>query len=276
MELNPSVLFVSCSDSEPADYLIRLILGELPPVSYSEEGLVSYPWYIDTKYYEADVTLSALKTKTLCSPEFARSVHGFIIYFDSEKPSCLRNIEEWLLFLNDYEAEVKILACMQCSDGAKDVISKREIQEWCLEKGFELVELNPVCEENDTEMDCFETTGVKRICQALHAHVWPNLVMKDRKEPTDMSGLLHGGRCESTGANYEDMSCVLTPDNIEPSLEEIIAQNDVDFCSLFSQFASMKDKAANMPSEERKKFAEKLVLSYWNAIGGDEDEILDC
>lgn len=33
------------------------------------------------------------------------------------------------------------------------------------------------------------------------------------------------------------------------------------------------EKAASLPLEERKKYAEKVVVSFWKAIGGDEDEI---
>lgn len=53
------------------------------------------------------------------------------------------------------------------------------MQEWCVEQGFELVELNPEIDvEWEEEQDFLETTGVKRVVQALHAHLWPNLHMK--------------------------------------------------------------------------------------------------
>lgn len=55
-------------------------------------------------------------------------------------------------------------------------------QEWCVKEGFELVELEPeVDEEWEAEQDFIETNGIKRVIQALHAHIWPNLVMKGKK-----------------------------------------------------------------------------------------------
>jgi hypothetical protein len=55
------------------------------------------------------------------------------------------------------------------------------VQEWCVEQGFELVELNPELDlEWEEEQDFIETTGIKRVVQALHAHVWPNLHMKGK------------------------------------------------------------------------------------------------
>lgn len=52
---------------------------------------------------------------------------------------------------------------------------------WCLEQGFEFVELNPReddSSESDLEDDFVETVGVKRISQALQAHIWPNMIPK--------------------------------------------------------------------------------------------------
>lgn len=43
-------------------------------------------------------------------------------------------------------------------------------------------ELDPEWEE---EQDFIETTGIKRVVQAMHAHLWPNLQMKG-KEIFDM------------------------------------------------------------------------------------------
>jgi hypothetical protein len=57
------------------------------------------------------------------------------------------------------------------------------VQEWCVEQGFELVELNPELDpEWEEEQDFIETTGIKRVVQAMHAHVWPNLRMKGKNK----------------------------------------------------------------------------------------------
>lgn len=39
-------------------------------------------------------------------------------------------------------------------------------------------ELDPEWEE---EQDFIETTGIKRVVQAMHAHLWPNLQMKGKE-----------------------------------------------------------------------------------------------
>lgn len=50
-----------------------------------------------------------------------------------------------------------------------------------MKNGYELVELDPELDaEWEAEQDFVETTGIKRVVQALHAHVWPDLVLKGR------------------------------------------------------------------------------------------------
>lgn len=277
MDIKPSVLFANCTSDITPDYLIKLILGDLPEAITEEQGVVSYPWRIDTKYYEADVLLSALSKKTLTSQKFASSVQGIVLYFDSEIVSSLDVVDEWLVFLKEYDSDIKILVCSQCQENSLNGTSKRDVLNWCLNNEFELVELNPINDDDsECEQDFAETTGISRVTQALKAHVWPNLSLKNHKEPTTMSGLLNGGRCKSADTDCDFLPVSLSEDNIEPSLEDLCDEQKVDFCTLFAQLASMKERAANLPSDERKKFAEQLVLSYWNAIGGDEDEILDC
>jgi hypothetical protein len=66
------------------------------------------------------------------------------------------------------------------------------VQEWCVEQGFELVELNPELDpEWEEEQDFIETTGIKRVVQAMHAHLWPNLHMKGKGTLVGMLMILH-------------------------------------------------------------------------------------
>ena len=61
-------------------------------------------------------------------------------------------------------------------------VPRLEVQTWCIDSGFELVELNPEVETDseNVEDDFLETTGIDRVIQALHAHTWSNLQMIGR------------------------------------------------------------------------------------------------
>lgn len=61
------------------------------------------------------------------------------------------------------------------------VISRINIHSYCIEKGFELVELRPKVEpphEDDLEDDFKESNSFERLYQAIQAYVWPNLNYK--------------------------------------------------------------------------------------------------
>jgi len=66
---------------------ISVILGvdELPEPTKFEDGIIGYPWHIDTKYYTADVNLCSIEKKTLGSEQFAMSVQAVVVHFDSNK-----------------------------------------------------------------------------------------------------------------------------------------------------------------------------------------------
>ncbi|KAJ3596728.1 hypothetical protein NHX12_003132 [Muraenolepis orangiensis] len=57
-------------------------------------------------------------------------------------------------------------------------VSRHAAHQWCLAHAFELVELNPQ-DLPDEDDDFPESTGVKRILQALNANVWASVEMKD-------------------------------------------------------------------------------------------------
>ncbi|XP_027629611.1 alpha- and gamma-adaptin-binding protein p34 isoform X2 [Tupaia chinensis] len=196
-----------------------------------------------------------------------------------------------------------ILVCDRVNENG---VSRQKAQEWCIKHGFELVELSP--EELPEEDDDFpESTGVKRIVQALNANVWSNVVMKnDRSQGfsllNSLAGANHGvgaaGTCHSEQrslpaadraeplSDHRDgaSSTADTPGDstVDPMLDLDIQElaslttggGDLEnFERLFSKLKEMKDKAATLPHEQRKLHAEKVAKAFWMAIGGDRDEI---
>lgn len=58
----------------------------------------------------------------------------------------------------------------------KLIILYISVSNWCLHNKFELVELDQTGDsESDTEGNKY---GIERIIEALHAHTWPNIVLK--------------------------------------------------------------------------------------------------
>ncbi|KAJ9584212.1 hypothetical protein L9F63_021447, partial [Diploptera punctata] len=298
MNSMPCAVVASCTSTHPQE-IIKLILGvdELPEPTQLEDGIFAYPWHIDTKYYTTDVNLCSVEKKTLGSEQFAMSVEAVVINFDSNKNDGLSVVESWLSFLKEFEPEVQILLCDRCHEKPSVGVPRVTVQEWCVEQGFELVEINPELDpEWEEEQDFIETTGIKRVVQAMHAHLWPNLRMKSRPQQLSrtVQSMLNGGETADNQVSsiVQDLQNVeLEPQNIEeeqqnrPSsfnineiedrIDELLGDSGgvAGFSSLFEQLHNMKERVQGLPSDQRKACAEQVVMAFWRAIGGDEDEL---
>ncbi|XP_072421380.1 alpha- and gamma-adaptin-binding protein p34 isoform X1 [Chiloscyllium punctatum] len=298
----PSVLLVSCCPGFVEETLVKDIIGrgDLPERFDHQNGVRSYPWTIDNKYYTATVHLCVVPNKFILTKEIADSVEAFLIYFDSTTKTGLDEVSTWLPLTQEWTPEVLILVCDRVSDNG---VSRQAAQQWCIKYGFELVELNPE-ELPDEEDDFPESTGVTRIIQALNANVWSNVEMKtDRPQDfgilSSLTGVLENCQTEDDSqveyhslteldaesiAEDRDGVAALQPDSlmVDPMLHLDIQElatlttGEVDcenFERLFEKLKEMKDKAATLPHEQRKLHAEKVAKAFWMAIGGDREEI---
>ena len=61
-------------------------------------------------------------------------------------------------------------------------------------------------------------------------------------------------------------------ENIGEADSGATTEKDVeDFEKLFANLVNFKDTASGLPDEERRKFAEKVALSFYSALGDDDD-----
>ncbi|XP_042680133.1 alpha- and gamma-adaptin-binding protein p34 [Centrocercus urophasianus] len=299
----PYALLSSCDGGFPAEELVRRITGreDLSVGATTTGGVSFYPWTIDNKYYSADIHLCVVPNTALVTGAIAESVQAFVVYFDSSTKSGLDSVSEWLPLTEDWLPEVMILVCNRVSEHG---VNRQKAQEWCIKHGFELVELSP--EELPDEDDDFpESTGVKRIVQALNANVWSNVVMKnDRTQGFGLLSTLAGANCSLGSEENQDTESNPAAADKEPHLEnredaastndpqmdsaaDPVLDTDIqelaslttrdgdleNFERLFSKLKEMKEKAATLPHEQRKLHAEKVAKAFWMAIGGDRDEI---
>ena len=55
---------------------------------------------------------------------------------------------------------------------------------------------------------------------------------------------------------------------------ELVDQEEVEsFEKLFDQLCTMKGQVSTLEGSERKAYAEKVTMSFWRAMKGDEQEI---
>ncbi|XP_016143328.1 alpha- and gamma-adaptin-binding protein p34-like [Sinocyclocheilus grahami] len=298
----PCILVTSCDSSFKEGELIRQILGSesLPQATKIEERVSWYPWTINNKYYTANVSLCVVSSPFDMNTEVARSMQAFIVYFDSKTKNGLNSVNSWLSVVEDLAPEVLILVCDHARDSG---VSKQEAQQWCLAHAFELVELNPQ-DLPDEDDDFPESTGVKRIVQALNANVWSSVEMKDEhSQGFGLMSSLVASHHNNPRPSQETLSSHSPSNSTDEGTESQRAENnqnnavdtavdpmiDIDiqelanltagdadvenFERLFTKLKEMKDKASSLPHDQRKVHAEKVAKAFWMAIGGDQDEI---
>lgn len=300
----PCVLVTSSDSGFKEEELIKQILNlnTLPEPTKREEAVTWYPWTINNKYYTADVRLCVVPSTFQMTSEIAQSMQAFIAYFDSSVKDGLEKLHPWISVIEDIAPEVLILVCDKvCENG----VTRHEAQQWCLAHAFELVELNPQ-ELPDEDDDFPESTGVKRIVQALNANVWTSVEMKDGhnqglglmsslvacrhnnprscQDPPSSSSPVGGTlvseetdqkeNSTNSGTQEDTVVDAMTDLDIQELANLTAGDADVDnFERLFTKLKEMKDKASSLPHEQRKVHAEKVAKAFWMAIGGDEDEI---
>ncbi|XP_053574494.1 alpha- and gamma-adaptin-binding protein p34 [Bombina bombina] len=296
----PCALLTSCASGFIEEDLVTQIIGkeQIPAPQSVTEGVRQYAWRIDNKYYTADVNICVVPGTSHVTTQIAKTAQAFLVYFDSTQKSGLEKVSAWLPLLEDWLLDVMILVCDRVSESG---VTRQTAQEWCIQHGFELVELNP--EELPDEDDDFpESTGVTRIVQALNATVWSNVEMKSEQAFGIFSSL--GGMNHSTETSDDQQgevlaSCQLAAEQSERGTSHSPSETQVDsivdpmldldiqelasltssdgdlenFSRLFSKLQAMKEKAASLPHEQRKLHAEKVAKAFWMAIGGDRDEI---
>lgn len=148
--------------------------------NFGSRTIQCYPWHIDTKYYDAEVHFMLLPERDLVSESFSEAVEAAVFHMSVDSQG-LTAMQTWIPFVNEFQPEIKILACDNAPETGE--VTRLQIQTWCIEHGFEFVELNPVQEEVDDEIedDFHESTSYLRIRQALHAHSWPILNLKGKR-----------------------------------------------------------------------------------------------
>jgi len=232
-----------------------------------------------------------LNDKDLVSEEFCKAIQAAVIYFDISSGDSWSDVKCWKTFIDEYEPEIKMLVCNSLRDSCSLEI-RHDVQNWVISNGFELIELDTSAEdphEDDLEDDFYESNSYLRIRQALQAHPWPNLDLKDTPEykPSsrfqdllDREEALSNERLGHVSETTERVDSLL---NESSRIFQDLQLNDgaasggdsegPSFENLFEKFQEMKEKASSLTGDERKVFAEKTAIAFWKAIGGDEEEI---
>ena len=112
--------------------------------------------------------------------------------------------------------------------------TKTKVNQWSIENGIEIIDFSEDdIEENTVEI--FASSAQKRVIEALQTVMWPQL-------------------CDSN------------EDKDNPTEKDV-----EDFETLFANLVHFKETATGLPDEERRKFAEKVAMSFFKSLGEEEN-----
>lgn len=301
MESKPRVVVLSTHEKHGREIVKGILdLECLPNPVVEGEGVECWSWEMENKYYTASVLLTTVPHPEKCLQWILESGEALIIYCDATQNDALDSINSLVENVGEFEPEVQMLVCDSCSsEDGNGGLSRLNAQQWCISNGWELIELNRAQETNnedsEDEDDFPESLGFKRVRQALHAHTWSNLVMKDNNRSSRLNAVLQSVASkddksgkegqESDEVLYSQLSDLTVEDNntgasplpgdyLDPMMMEgCLEKDEGDFENLFSSFEHLKRTASSLPPDQRRDYAEKVAVAFWRAMGGDEDEV---
>ncbi len=179
----PKVLLINgCTKPNPD--VIQGILGTgsgRPENLITESELLKeHLLKIDNKYYTADLSLisTALENHDKILNQKNVNYQAIIVSLEMESvQSVFSRIKTFGDLLKDDDIEIKILFATETERCGEFEEDRKMVLQWCVENSFELVE----CYQTDDNEDFPEKFGFERIKEALHTHIWPNMVEKSRQ-----------------------------------------------------------------------------------------------
>lgn len=258
----PRVLIVSTKEGKAKEIAENIGAERLS----EEDDIVDYLWDIDNKYYTSQILVRTVESKSCKFP--MEEINALIVYHDPQANNIDQELEYLASLTNSLTAaEVFLFSCSAITD----TLLRDKVLNWCLHNKFELVELDQTGDsESDTEGNKY---GIERIIEALHAHTWPNIVLKNEPCVDETQEV------NEIGEQVENIQLACNPSerllHVQDILNGILGDENADFGELFGQFMAIKEQVASLPSDERRIIAEQVVTAFWKAMGGDLLEIED-
>ena len=162
-----------------------------------------------------------------------------------------------------------------CFDSS--LTQQNEFSRWCVQNEIEIVDFEPEepldCNTDTDASKELEEYGIKRIMAALQVAAACVSTQRDGfGDGAPQFEKLSSDESESSMSGDEVEEKTLGNGAISGSLPN---PEDVEqFDSLFARLTTMKETCQAMPmGSERLNYAEKVVSAFWNAIGGDSDDL---
>lgn len=274
----------------------RALMGRLLHSKTSEGGgPLKQPqqWNLDTKYYTAQVVVDC-QTLTDEAASAAAICGGLVLVFAADQQSSFNAVKDWVEQLPSDVADVRLCIANKidkllkhschCEQPAvqRTPLLDQAVQ-WCADNLFEYVEVSSTEPEVDQYLVCEEQQqGVKRVKEALEAHMWPGLTMKSKQmqqgkpalPATHETTATHEG--PGTGHEPEQNQAQFTSDSDSDGhlVEALHCTEEGEFDQLdkmFQELRTTRDMMQGMQLHERHDAAANAAMRLAAVLGLDDE-----
>eukprot|EP00879_Flechtneria_rotunda_P002412 GHRR01002608.1.p1 GENE.GHRR01002608.1~~GHRR01002608.1.p1 ORF type:complete len:363 (+),score=129.99 GHRR01002608.1:157-1245(+) len=141
-----------------------------------------YTLTLDTKYYTAEVLLRSTTTQHQLDSPF----EALVLVFDASQKNTFDRVRAWAETHITKDTEIQLLVAnkadlLQQSGRQPKQTWHDDAMKWACEHGFEYIKTAAGCPSVDAQLQSDgDQQGVARVLAALQAHVWPDMVPKQR------------------------------------------------------------------------------------------------
>lgn len=228
---------------------------------------------IKTKYYQTNVYFHLFSLNEKVSKDLLGNTQSCVYILDSyDTFKVVKN------YHNEISCNFETSLCVLL----KELKQREEISEWCLDKGFELIELYQ--------------ESIERIFEAIECTMWPDMSLtKDEKKEKQIQEKIK----EKIEEKKDVIKEINTVKEMKQELKEVDSEKETkilddyfknlkqgkdfeeedigdkveqDFEQLFTSILELKKNTNNLSNEERRDRAAKIALALLGSMGGDDEE----
>ncbi|RIA92227.1 alpha and gamma adaptin binding protein p34-domain-containing protein [Glomus cerebriforme] len=262
---------------------------------------IKIPWKINTKYYSAKVDFWIDETvhKDHVNKEviqgyeneengIGKVVDAILFIFKKDEPATFDDIKVFTSFIQQYDPAITLaIGTGKIIQGVDD-----PYEDWCLENGFEYVDMEVTKKDNIDER-----IGIERILEALQSNMWEGLtritqtagkssnIENDEYHHELIEALSQANlkANESTSSQLHDHNSAPFDDNDAeffgdalPSQLEIENMHRQIFCDfddedgldkVLTRLSNLREKSKSLSDEERRKLAASVACSFGMHMG---------
>jgi hypothetical protein len=276
-----NVLIVGCSES--TEYLAKQMyeISTFEDVKIEDVPFRKFQYQLTTKYYEATVDFYMLDISKKDKPEqFFKNFQSVLSIYKCV--DSFNKLKDYLSKLTDLTFETCL--CIQQQEYEDVGKHKQLVQQWCMNSGYEFVELIKDQKKEKSGLLKGGSTGINRIMEALECTMWPKMKRivpnKNKQEKKEENKTVEENKDVEKKTDEQKKTLETLDDEyfkklVQEELDEDEKKTDSElekFDNLIAQALQLRSQGHNLGHEERKERAAQIAMQLLQMLDGEDEE----